>query len=114
MVLIIIYKMGFKTLLIILISVLVTVLLMQNGGTVPIKVVFVGFTISKIGLMGAMLLLGFVAGWLVCKQATSIETPKSGYQNIPLEINNSYDADQEYISMEPKKGLSDEDREYIN
>ncbi len=113
MVLIIIYKMGFKTLFVILISVLLTMLLMQNGGTVPIKVVFVSFTISKTWLMSVMFLLGFIAAWLVCKQATSVETPKSGYQNIPLEINDSYD-DQEYISMEPKKGLSDEDREYIN
>ncbi|TAF44523.1 MAG: hypothetical protein EAZ51_06155 [Sphingobacteriales bacterium] len=105
--------MNFKTVLIILISVLVTVLLMQNGGNVPIKVVFISFTISKISLMSAMLLLGFVAGFLVRKQVTLPKNPKLSYQNIPLEINDTYN-DKEYIYTQPKKGLSNEDREYIN
>jgi len=106
--------MNFKTWLIIAFTILITVLIMQNSEVVQINILFLSIKMAKFWLISAMLLLGFITGWLVFSGNLISENSKSVYQNIPLEINEEYDENQDYISMKTKKGLSDEDRDYIS
>lgn len=106
--------MNFKTILIITLSVLTTVILMQNREEVLFKILWKEVYVSKLVMMLGVTLFGFVIGVLVArpKKKTKItEYPESG-KNVPLEINNP--EDEYYIKPETKKGLSDEDRDYIS
>jgi hypothetical protein len=105
--------MSFKTISIIILSVCVTILFMQNTDAVSFTIFFSSVSISKLWLMAIMLVVGFILGAMLTKPQAALPT-KSFNANVPLEVNNIDDDDQEYIRMEPKKGLSDEDRDYIN
>jgi hypothetical protein len=105
--------MGFKTISIIVLSVCITILFMQNTDAVSFTIFFTSVSISKLWLMVIMLLVGFVFGVMITKPKATLPT-KAFNENVPLEVNNNYEDDQEYIRMEPKTGLSDEDRDYIN
>jgi hypothetical protein len=105
--------MGFKTISIIVLSVCITILFMQNTDDVTFKLFFASIAITKLWLMAIMLVIGFVLGAILTKPNSSLPI-KPFNENVPLEVNNNYEDDQEYIRMEPKTGLSDEDRDYIN
>ncbi|TAH00861.1 MAG: LapA family protein [Sphingobacteriales bacterium] len=107
--------MGFKTIFIIAISVFITVLFMQNTDEASFKLIFTTVSISKTFMLAIVLIIGFVLGLMLSGKKTDTNNEyKKSYQNIPLEIENTYNEDQEYISMNHKKGLSEEDKDYIN
>ncbi len=107
--------MSFKTIFVIAVSVFVTVLFMQNTDTASFKIIFITLNVSKTFVLAIVLVIGFVLGLILAGKNTHSQTDdKKSYQSIPLEIEDTYNEDQEYISLKPKKGLSNEDRDYIN
>lgn len=106
--------MSFKTIIIIILSVLVTIVFMQNTDEVLFKFLWNDIYLSKMIMMIGILLIGFVAGMIVARPrkkptpANYAETQK----NVPLEINNPDSSN--YQQPEQKRTLSDEDREYLN
>ena len=105
--------MSFKTISIIILSVCITIVFMQNTDAVVFNLFFSSISISKLWLMAIMLLVGFIFGAMLRKPQPSIST-KAFNANVPLEVNNFDEDDQEYIRMKSKNGLSDEDRDYIS
>ncbi len=106
--------MNFKIILLIVLSVLTTVILMQNTDEVLFKILWKEVYISKLVMMLGVTLFGFIIGVIVGRPKKKIKVnnyPESG-KDVPLEINNP--EDDYYIKPEPKKGLSDEDRDYIS
>jgi uncharacterized membrane protein YciS (DUF1049 family) len=107
--------MSFKIIFIIGVSVFITLLFMQNSDAVNFEILFISVNVSKTFMLALVLVIGFILGLTIAgKKANRQIEEKKSYPNIPLEIENSYNEDQEYISMNPKKGLSNEDRDYIN
>ena len=106
--------MNFKTILLIVLSVLTTVILMQNTDEVLFKLLWKEVYVSKLVMMLGVTFFGFIIGVIVARPKKKVqinEHPEPG-KNIPLEINNP--EDDYYIKPETKKGLSDEDRDYIS
>ena len=92
--------MSFKTILIITISALVTVVLMKNTDEVRFWI-FGDAYVSKLAILGIMFALGFVVGAMVARPRRKAAVVES--TNNP--------------TIDPKEnssGLSDEDREYIS
>lgn len=93
--------MSGKTIFIIIITVLVTVVLMNNMD--EINFWFFGITrIPKLAVLGSMLAIGFVFGFLAGRPKRSLHQPSDPAPVAPEE-------GDEYRSK-----LSDEDREYIS
>jgi hypothetical protein len=106
--------MNFKIILLIVLSVLTTVVLMQNTDEVLFKILWKEVYVSKLVMMLSVTFFGFIIGIIVARPKKKIKVndyPEAG-KNIPLEINNP--EDEYYIKPETKKGLSDEDRDYIS
>ncbi len=90
-----------KTLFVIILTVLTTVVLMKNSEEVDFW--FFGIVkLPKLAMMGIMLALGFVAGLLVAR-------PRR--KNIQIRDHSIAGETQE---QPDPNGLSDEDREYIS
>ncbi|WP_276359865.1 hypothetical protein [Daejeonella sp. H1SJ63] len=99
--------MSFKTIFIITVSVLVTVVLMNNTEEINFWI-FGNARIPKLAVLGVMFVLGLIIGYMAGRPA------KKQLSNNYDE--NSYDDDDfEGNSIaKPKSNLSDEDREYIS
>jgi hypothetical protein len=92
--------MRIKTMIIVIIAVLLTVVIMQNTDDVPFKFLFWKFNISKLLMMLAVAFIGFIIGALIARPG------KPKY--IPGHVE---DADP---NKKQTGTLSDEDRDYIN
>lgn len=92
--------MRIKTLLIIIFTVLITVFLMMNTDAVEFNFIFGKGEISKLVIVGACTLFGFILGYWVGR---------------PRKVVTTYDSDQMNGQLEkPGDRLSEEDRDYIN
>jgi uncharacterized integral membrane protein len=92
--------MRIKTIVIILITVLLTVILMQNTGSVPFKFLWATFWMSKLVVLAFVGLVAFILGWLVGRPK---RVKKLGGDLTDIDLEKG------------KTGtLSDEDKEYIN
>ncbi|MDA9555728.1 hypothetical protein N9R54_05775 [Pelobium sp.] len=107
--------MSFKTIFIITLSVLITVVFMQNTDEVIFTVLWKQIYVSKLWMMLAVTLFGFIIGVIVArpKKKKTTEYTNSSAKDIPLEVNQPHSEDQEYISMDKNSKLSDEDRDYL-
>lgn len=107
--------MSFKTIIIIVLSVLITVIFMQNTDQVLFTVLWKEILVSKLVMMLVVTLFGFTLGVIIArprkKKIIEVEAA-TNQKDIPLEINNPFD--HEYISMKKESKLSDEDRDYLN
>jgi uncharacterized integral membrane protein len=92
--------MRIKTMFIIFITVLLTVVIMQNTDKVLFKFLFADFMISKLILLLVVGVLSFIIGVLVGRPSKPKYIPGQSEENNKLK-------------KEPDT-LSDEDREYIN
>ncbi|MEJ7692859.1 hypothetical protein [Daejeonella sp.] len=93
--------MTFKTIFIILISVLVTVILMNNTDEMEFWI-FGDARIPKLVILGSMFGLGLIVGFVLGRPKKKVieDVPESeDVKKIPLEVS--------------KANLSDEDREYL-
>lgn len=100
--------MRIKTIFIIVITILLTIILMQNADPVQFKVLFFETTTSKLLMMAIVALAGFIIGYLVGR-------PKR--TRFTKEFDHGYD-EQEDNDGTSRRGnnntLSDEDRDYIS
>jgi uncharacterized integral membrane protein len=92
--------MRIKTIIILVIAILLTIIFMQNLDPVRFTVLFSTVYISKVSMMLVVLAVGFVLGYLVGRPGSK-KYNHIGYNN---------DTPQ---PTEPRT-LSDEDRDYIN
>ncbi|WAC40627.1 LapA family protein [Pedobacter sp. SL55] len=91
-----------KTIFIVIVTVLLTIFLMDNKDAVDFNFIFVDdVPVSKLAVIGICILIGFVLGFLVGR-------PRKTYSSYNDEIEGNYPAEQ------PKSTLSDEDRDYIS
>jgi hypothetical protein len=102
--------MSFKTIFIIILSILITVVFMQNSDEVLFTILWKEVQVSKLLMMLVMTSFGFIIGLIVASPKK--KKLANNYNNVPLEINQT--EDEEYIEMPKKQGLSDEDRDYLN
>ncbi|HTD99502.1 MAG TPA: lipopolysaccharide assembly protein LapA domain-containing protein [Mucilaginibacter sp.] len=92
--------MRIKTMVIIFITILLTVVIMQNTKEVPFNFLFATFYVSKLVMLLAVAAVGFVIGVLV------------GRPGRPRYIKGQ---DEEITDQKkPTNTLSDEDKDYIN
>jgi uncharacterized integral membrane protein len=91
--------MSAKTIFIIIVTVLVTIVLMKNTDEVSFWI-FGDAKIPKLTILGIMFGLGLIVGYL------------TGRPKKKQEINELYPDNKEYT--QEKETLSDDDRDYIN
>jgi uncharacterized membrane protein YciS (DUF1049 family) len=92
--------MRIKTMIIIIITVLLTVVIMQNTDDVPFKFLFSEFRVSKLVMMLAVAFIGFIIGVLIARPG------KPKY--IPGQV------EETDIQKKHTGTLSNEDRDYIS
>ena len=101
--------MRLKTIFIIIVTILLTIVIMQNAEPVPFKVLFFDTTTSKLLMMAIMAVVGFIIGYLVGR-------PKK--TRFTKEFDHGYDEHEEHTEDSQQKRrhdtLSDEDRDYIS
>ncbi len=97
--------MTFKTIFIIVVTVLVTIILMNNTDEVSFWI-FGDVRLSKLAVLGVMFGLGLIIGFLAGR-------PRKKIQTVPFNDTDSiHDKDSVYIQNDSDQ-LSDEDRDYI-
>jgi len=97
--------MTFKTIFIIVVTVIVTIILMNNTDEVSFWI-FGDVRLSKLAVLGVMFGLGLIIGFIAGR-------PRKKTQAVPLNtLDSPYDEDSDYIQNDSDL-LSDEDREYI-
>ncbi|EHQ25178.1 LapA family protein [Mucilaginibacter paludis] len=92
--------MRIKTIFLIVITILLTVIIMQNNQDVKFTVLFSQFYISNLIIMALMAIAGFVIGFLIGRPR------KVKFDNTHPSLDNP--------TGKKSDTLSDEDREYIN
>lgn len=101
--------MRLKTIFIVVVAVLLTVVIMQNSGPVYWKILFFTTYTSKLTILLAVAVLAFVVGFLAGR-------PKR--TRLSTDVNHGYDEPTRDrtndITDKPKNTLSDEDRDYIS
>jgi uncharacterized integral membrane protein len=103
--------MSFKFISIILLSVAITVIFMQNTEEVTFNLFWAQIAISKLLIMLIATLFGFIIGLIIARLGGK---KNSEQKNIPLEITQTEDTDEEYIGATEKQGkLSQEDQDYL-
>ena len=96
--------MRIKTIIIVVVAILLTIIFMQNRDAVKFTLLFSTSYVSKITIMLAMSVIGFILGFMVGR-------PSSGkYKHT------SYDDEKPANTTEELKPntLSDDDRDYLN
>jgi len=97
--------MTFKTIFIIVVTVLVTIILMNNTNEVSFWI-FGDVRLSKLAVLGVMFGLGLIIGFMAGR-------PRKKSQSVALNTAESlHDEDIDYIKNDSDQ-LSDEDRDYI-
>ena len=109
--------MSFKTIVIITLAVLITIIFMQNTDEVVFTLLWKQIYIAKSWVMLALTFSGITIGIIIAQPRKNRETePNAQNQNakdIPLEVSNFSKEDSDYISMKKPNQLSDEDRDYL-
>ena len=92
--------MRIKTIIIILITVLLTVALMQNTGKIPFDFLWASFSVSKLLVMLIVALIAFVLGILVGrpKRITKLAEEFIEGNQDKRKTNTLSDEDRDYIS----------------
>lgn len=103
--------MSFKTYLIIFLSVAITVIFMQNLEPVIFNVLWMEFTVAKLVMMLVVTIFGFILGVMVARPRKK-KLVESAVGGIPFEVHQP--EENEYVETHQKRGLSEEDRDYLN
>ena len=96
--------MRIKTIIIVVVAILLTIVFMQNRDAVKFTLLFGTSYISKITIMLAMAVIGFILGFMLGRPGSS------KYKHT------SYDDDKPANTIDELKPntLSDDDRDYLN
>lgn len=103
--------MKFKTILIIIFTVLITVFLMMNTDAVEFNLIFGKAEISKLLVVGICTFVGFVLGYWAGRPKTVVSTYDARFEEAK-ETQSRYEDGR--LQENPKNTLSDEDRDYIS
>ncbi|MGZ3813015.1 MAG: hypothetical protein ACXVNN_11360 [Bacteroidia bacterium] len=92
--------MRIKTMVIIFITVLLTVVIMQNTKEVPFNFLFATFYISKLVMLLAVAVVAFIVGLLVGRPGRPKYIPgqDEGPDDLKKNTNTLSDEDRDYIS----------------
>jgi uncharacterized integral membrane protein len=101
--------MRIKTIFLIVITILLTIVIMQNSDPVYLKVLFFTTRTSKLWMMLWVALIGFVIGYLVGRP----KTKKLG-NDYGHGYDEGDDKTHEGLNKNRPNTLSDEDRDYIS
>jgi len=93
--------MRIKTIFLVIITVLLTIVLMQNNQVVKFNVLFGQIYTSNLVMMAIFAILGFMIGFMVAR-------PRK-----PATFKSAADDDTD-LSKKPGRTLTDEDKDYIN
>jgi len=103
--------MSFKTIVIIILAVLITVIFMQNPDEVMFTLLWKEIYVSKLIMMLLVTVFGFIIGVIIAR-------PRRKKKEVILENNTPNETitatDKDYIAIKKQNDLSDEDRDYIN
>jgi putative membrane protein len=92
--------MRLKTIFIIIVTVIITVIIMQNADEVLFSLLFWNVYLSKLIVMAGLTLIGFIVGFLVGR---------------PRKNPVIYNTTENEVKKQPESDtLSEEDRDYIN
>jgi uncharacterized integral membrane protein len=91
-----------KTLFVIVLTVLITVILMQNADEVKFKILFWELYLPKLVILTGVIFLGIILGMLLASRASRARTFDHDDHNQNNNNQNTYDT------------LSPEDRDYIS
>lgn len=105
--------MSFKTIVIIALAVLITIIFMQNTDEVVFTLLWRQIYMAKSWVMLALTLSGIVIGVIIAQPSKNKETRSLHQEDVPLEVNDHAEEDKNYISMKKPNQLSDEDRDYL-
>lgn len=94
--------MSFRTTVAIIITVALTVIIMQNPEPVTLTILFVSVTVPKLVVLTSVSVGGFLLGVLVSRPK------RKSYNSAP------YPNDEDKDNDKGSSTLSDEDREYIS
>ncbi len=92
--------MRIKTIFIIIVTILFTVVLMQNTGTVPFTILFGTFYLSKLVMLLMVSVIAFILGWLAGRPKR-VKRLGGDYTGTDVEKSNP-------------GTLSNEDKDYLN
>ncbi|GAB3906527.1 hypothetical protein [Mucilaginibacter boryungensis] len=101
--------MRLKTIFIIVITILLTIVIMQNNAPVTFKVLFFSFYTSKLMMMLWVALAAFIIGYLVGRPKVKKFSNDYGHGYDERDENT-----HEGLNQPQKNTLSDEDRDYIS
>ncbi|GAB3934006.1 hypothetical protein [Mucilaginibacter myungsuensis] len=101
--------MRLKTIFLIVVTILLTVVIMQNADQVYFEVLFFTIRTSKLMMMLWVAIAAFVIGYLVGRPNIKKFGDQQGYD---ADDKNNGDADTGY--RDRRNTLSDEDRDYIS
>ncbi|MEH6307101.1 hypothetical protein RYH73_15750 [Olivibacter sp. CPCC 100613] len=101
--------MSAKTIFIIILTVLVTIVLMKNTDEV-IFWIFGDRYIPKLAILGSMFAFGLIVGFLLGRPKKKIEQLNPPSQNFQTSVNTK----SEDLTDPYRSDLSDEDRKYID
>ncbi len=104
--------MSFKTIVIIILSVLITVIFMQNTDQVVFTLLWKEIYVSKLIMMLIVTLFGFILGVIIARPKKK-KLAETAVSSIPFEINDTTTND-DYLATNKKSTISDDDRDYIN
>ncbi|MBU0696435.1 MAG: hypothetical protein KKE39_07890 [Bacteroidetes bacterium] len=105
--------MSFKTIIIIVLSVLITVIFMQNTDQVMFTILWKEIYVSKLLMMLIVTVFGFIIGVIVARPKKKKEIISTS-KEVPSEVHQNSNEDTDYISMKKPNTLSNEDKDYIN
>ncbi len=105
--------MSFKTIVIIILAVLITVIFMQNTDEVVFTLLWKQIFISKLWMMLAVTLFGFIIGVIIARPRKKKEIEISNQKDVKLEVNENLTENESYINMKKPNQLTDEDRDYL-
>ena len=100
--------MSFKTIVIVVLTVLITIIFMQNTDEVLFKILWKEIYVSKLWMMLTVTVFGFIIGMIVArprKRAIAV-------QQVNLEETHQNEMGSQPSNQKP--GISDEDRDYIS
>lgn len=95
--------MSAKTIFIIIVSIVVTVILMNNTDEVDFWL-FGDTSLPKLAVLGVMFFAGAIVGFMLGRPRQKAKPEEESFERQPLHSGNAEDRDY----------LSDEDREYIS
>lgn len=101
--------MSFKAIIVLIISIAVTVVFMQNTDEVSFNLLWKQIMISKLLMMSIFGILGFILGMMI-RGSNKKQVPEQ--KNISLEIIET-DDNAEYLDHKKQSLLSQKDQDYL-